>query len=256
MRTVQDWKGLTIQLGESVGGVWAFAEPSAGLVRGGVAPWPAPEVIQKLYKSRQQHAFRGEDLDCVTSHFGHYTDLQSVHSEDAITWNVFGPVAHAGADVRSAFFRELLSLMGMIDESRSVEICLWRRVPHPDTLVPGGPELDFLIQTADTVIFGEAKWRSSVGSGQGVNRDKDQITLRREFLEKFGPRVFEGVTRFIILGASWEDPVLEDRDSVIPGAELYCRNLRWEALCNLSSHPARAELQAYYAWKVAHSQPA
>ena len=38
MRTVQDWKGLTIQLGESVGGVRAFAEPSAGLVRGGVAP--------------------------------------------------------------------------------------------------------------------------------------------------------------------------------------------------------------------------
>ena len=106
------------------------------------------------------------------------------------------------------------------------------------------------------MIFGEAKWRSSVGSGQGVNRDKDQITLRREFLEKFGPRVFEGVTRFIILGASWENPVLEDRDSVIPGPELYCRDLRWEALCNLSSHPARAELQAYYAWKVAHSQPA
>ena len=156
----------------------------------------------------------------MTSQLGYYTDLQSVHSEDAITWNVFGPVAHAGPDVRSAFFRELLSLMGMVDESGPVEICLWRRIPHPDTLVPGGPELDFLIQTADTVIFGEAKWRSSVGSGQGVNRDKDQITLRREFLEKFGSKVFKGVTRFVILGASWEDPVLEDSDSEIPGAEL------------------------------------
>ena len=30
-------------------------------------------------------------------------------------------------------------------------------------------------------IIGEAKWLSSVGSAQGVNRDKDQIILRREF---------------------------------------------------------------------------
>ena len=161
MKTVEDWRGRTIQLGESGGGVRAFEEPDGGLVRGAVAPWPAPEIVQKLYKSRQERAYSGEDLELLTSHLGYYTDLQSVHSEDAITWNVFGPVAHAGADVRSAFFRELLSLMGMVDESRSVEICLWRRVPHPDTLTPGGPEMDFLIQTTDTVILGEAKWRSS-----------------------------------------------------------------------------------------------
>ena len=163
MRTVQDWKGLTIQLGESVGGVRAFAEPSAGLVRGGVAPWPAPEVIQKLYKSRQQRAFRGEDLDCVTSHFGHYTDLQSVHSEDAITWHVFGPVAHAGADVRSAFFRELLSLMGMVDESRSVEICLWRRRRrHP---APGAPRVTCGTRSITRNDEAPGRARSAHGTG-------------------------------------------------------------------------------------------
>ena len=78
--------------------------------------------------------------------------------------------------------------------------------------------------------------------------------MLREFLEKFGARIFKGVKRFVILGASWEDPVLADSDSAISGAELYCRDLRWEALCRLSSHPASAELEAYYSWKVAHSQ--
>jgi len=32
-----------------------------------------------------------------------------------------------------------------------VEIFLWRRVPHPDTLVPGGPEIDIGISTANAL---------------------------------------------------------------------------------------------------------
>ena len=30
---------------------------------------------------------------------------------------------------------------------------------HPDTLVPGGPEIDFGVQTDDLILAGEAKWR-------------------------------------------------------------------------------------------------
>ena len=46
-----------------------------------------------------------------------------------------------------------------------------RGIPHPDTLVPGGPEIDFGIQTADTLILGEAKWLSGVGRLQGVAKE-------------------------------------------------------------------------------------
>ena len=49
--------------------------------------WPTPEITQKFYASRQQSAFRGDDLGAVVEHLGYYCDLQSLHSEDAITWN-------------------------------------------------------------------------------------------------------------------------------------------------------------------------
>jgi hypothetical protein len=60
---------------------------------------------------------------------------------------------------------------------------------HPDTLVSGGPEIDFGIHTDDVFLLGEAKWRSPLGEAQGVHRDKDQLTLRREFCQKYGPRL-------------------------------------------------------------------
>ena len=40
-------------------------------------------------------------------------------------------------------------------------------------------EIDFGIVTDEVFLLGEAEWGSSVGSTQGRNRDKDQITFRR-----------------------------------------------------------------------------
>ena len=106
MREIEDWLGSPIQLAESKGGVLAFVDPFGGLLRGQVSPWPPPSVVQKLYQSRQESAFSGPDGAAVTSSLGFYSDLQSVHSEDAITWSVFGPVAHASPEVRSRFVAE------------------------------------------------------------------------------------------------------------------------------------------------------
>jgi hypothetical protein len=36
--------------------------------------------------------------------------------------------------------------------------------------VPGGPEIDFGIQTDALFLLGEAKWRSRVGAFQGAKR--------------------------------------------------------------------------------------
>ena len=57
-----------------------------------------------------------------------------------------------------------------------------RRIPHPDSLVPGGPEIDAGIISRNSVLFIEAKWQSQVGDKQGKEKDKDQIQLRGEFL--------------------------------------------------------------------------
>jgi len=137
----------------------------------GVIPWPPPELIQKVYQSRQVRAYLGSELATAKAKLGFYSDLQSLHSEDAVTWSVFGPVAYASPSIRSAFVRELLALIDVRGSSSDASVWLWRRIPHPDDLVPGGPEIDFGIQTGDVFLLGEAKWRSPVAAAQGVSRD-------------------------------------------------------------------------------------
>ena len=63
------------------------------------------------------------------------------------------------------------------------EVFLWRRIPHPETLVSGGPEIDIGIITDNSIILCEAKWQSKVSTAQGIKKDKDQIQLRGEFLK-------------------------------------------------------------------------
>ena len=82
-----DWNGRAIPVARSKGGVKAVSHPYDNLIRTGFTAWPPPEIVQKLYKSRQSRAFDGKDLDVATSGLGYYCDLQSLHSEDA---NVVG----------------------------------------------------------------------------------------------------------------------------------------------------------------------
>lgn len=136
--------------------------------RGEVIPWPPPELVQKFYQSYQARAYSGADATAVTRELGYYSDLQSLHSEDVLTWSFFGPIVYSPPDVRARYIESLLRLV---------------RVPHPDTLVPGGPEVDFGIQTPTVFLLGEAKWRNKVAGRQGVAKDKSHLTLRREFWE-------------------------------------------------------------------------
>ena len=163
MRKVEDWLGRPIDLAESKSGVLAFVDPFGGLLRGDVTPWPPASVVQKLYSTRD---FSGPDGTAVASSLGGYSDLQSVNSEDAITWSVFGPVAHSPPEVRKRFVAELFQAAEIQVTPGPATISLWRRIPHPETLGLGGPELDVMIQTPYAVVFVEAKWGSSVGVGQ------------------------------------------------------------------------------------------
>src|SRR5690348_140163 len=106
---IQNWNHETITVAKSAGGVLAAANPWDNVIRTGVRPWPAAELIQKIYQSRQVRAFSGEDHALATATLGFYSDLQSLHSEDAITWSVFGPVIYATAEVREAFVGDLLN---------------------------------------------------------------------------------------------------------------------------------------------------
>jgi hypothetical protein len=255
MARIQDWRGRTIEVATSAGGVRAVVDPWDNVIRTGVQPWPPPELIQKLYQSRQARAYSRGEYELATASLGFYSDLQSIHSEDAITWSVFGPVVYAVDSVRKAFVSELLEsidVQGSTDRSR---VWLWRRLPHPDTLVPGGPEIDVGIQTDDTFVLVEAKWRSSVGARQGANRDKDQVTLRREFCEKYGRRVLPAVRHFVVLGVSWNGRMIADAKTESDGVALYARDTTWKRLSEIRSHPCHEEVRDYLQWKIDHSHP-
>src|SRR5690242_16328138 len=116
-----------------------------------------------------------------------------MNSEDAITWSYFGPFLAESPSSRADFLNWLLEHVGLGDYATSevCEIDLWRRIPHPDPpFVPGGPELDVVLDGDAAVVFCEAKWRSKEDTKQGRSGTKTQMQLRRDFLGTIGPRVY------------------------------------------------------------------
>lgn len=249
--TVKDWWN-EIELVESSGGVRAAVNPWDGVVHGGVDPWPPPELVQKLYKSNHAAAFVGTG-SAATRFLGYYSDLQSVHSEDAVTWSLFGPIAYADSTVRANFTTQLLELLGIRRSVSIARLWLWRRLPHPDTRVSGGPEIDFGIQTTDTLILGESKWRSGFGARQGASRDKDQIQLRVEYCLKHGSEVFPHVTQFIVLAVGRGSKLLSDEHRALGGGKVLMHETTWEKLGGLTANPFANEFRAQLAWRNKYS---
>ncbi|MCX5677280.1 MAG: hypothetical protein NTX87_20025 [Planctomycetota bacterium] len=246
-----NWKGDDIQVARSKGGVLTTAHPFDNLIRPAGAGWPPAEVVQKLYKSRQERCFDGLDACAATSGLGFYCDLQSLHSEDAITWSVFGTLTGLEKEQTEKWVADLLALLDLDKISpRDAHIYLWRRTPHPDTIVPGGPEIDFGIMTDNGVLLGEAKWLSGIGQQQGKDKDKDQVQLRGEFLKEFGCSVYAPREHFavVVVGLAV--------DSIAPTVPhgIAFRIATWQAVCSLPSHPHLKEVQQYYIWKEQHTR--
>jgi len=248
---MRNWNQQEVEILTSKGGVIALANPYENLVTTGIVPWPPSEVVQKLYQSYQARAFVEDQKEILTKFNGYYSDLQSIHSEDAITWSVFGTVAHSPNEIRNKFVSSLFQSIDIktepIDNS---EIFLWRRIPHPDTLVSGGPEIDFGILIKDTLLLGEAKWKSSVGIAQGKNKDKNQIQLRIEFLQKYAPKLYPGVKRYVVLGVGLKNDVTENYSD----KAVKCIGTTWSDICSLETHPNHDELLKYLAWKIGNTK--
>jgi hypothetical protein len=156
--------------------------------------------------------------------------------------------------VRAQFCADLIAqVIGSRLAETPAHLWLWRRLPHPDTLVPGGPEIDFGIHTGDTLILGEAKWRSRVASGQGKEGMKDQIRLRAEFCEKFGSRFYPGISKFIVLLVSSEGRTLTEEHYSFSTLRLTVSEATWADLGAIASNPWRAEFLRHLHWRSQHS---
>lgn len=257
MHAIRDWNDREIAIAESAGGVRAVVHFSDNLVRSGVVPWPPGEVLQKLYKSNHQDSYFGADRVAVTQVLSFYSDLQSLHSEDAITWSVFGPLVYGTIADRCRFVQSLLHLIKIpVERVDQASVWLWRRVPHPDTLVSGGPEIDFGIYCNGTIILGESKWRGSkFVTGQGKAKNKDQLLLRQDFLQKHAASMCEPVNHLVILALSWRGSLLMKTDIPVSQCTMCLRDLTWDSLITGTEHPNKDELLRYLKWKIDNSKP-
>lgn len=100
------------------------------------------------------------------------------------------------------------------------------------------------------VVYVEAKWRSPEGRRQGVRRDKTQMQMRREFLERYG-RTLYGDRTFVVLSVS----TTGDIEATVPAdsATVATRALTWGDLAAFLEHPQQEEFARYLAWKTAIS---
>lgn len=255
---ITDWNGREVEAAQSRGGVLALANFSDNLLRDNSRLWPRAAVVQKLHESKAGAHFDAKARTILTRKLGYYCDLQSLHSEDAITWSIFGTLASAPEADRVKCFNWLLKVLRLSGKNSRCSISLWRRVPHPDKPIAagGGPELDFLLQGDECAVFGEAKWRSSEALQQGVSKHKGQQQLRYEFLQKYGGRVF-GRKNFLVLNVvlhqkktpeAFEEWFLAGSGGSKAG-NVIMRTIHWATICENPHHPKAEEVRRYYNWK-------
>jgi len=238
---IKNWNNADIEIVESNGGVKATLNPYDNLIKTNISPWPPTEILQKLYQSNHQNSFKNS----IDRYLGYYTDIQSLNSEDAMTWSYFGTLSYAETNIKVEFLSKLLKLLKLnVDCSiKDVNISLWRRIPHPDTLVSGGPEIDFIIQSEKVLLLGEAKWLSGISINQGKKKDKDQIELRDDFLKKYSRRIFPDLDTSNVLCLSFN-----------PSNHQSALNLTWHDLIYAKIHPLSDELIRYYEWKKSNNK--
>lgn len=243
MPTMRDWNDKEIQIARSRGGKVSVCNYEDNLVIPSPSIWPHPDIIKKLYKSDHSKDFDSTSLEALSARLGFYCDLQSLRSEDAITWSIFGTLNYFPKEMQVLFVNSLLETIGKNPTVTDCLIQLWTKIAHPDTLVSGGPELDFQIIGDNVVIFGECKWTAKVAEKQGKQKNKNQLQLRKEYLEKYGKQIFPNVSRQLVLVVGLTKPQI-----------LVCPTITWEEVCNNTQHPLKEEISRYYHWKKEFGQ--
>jgi hypothetical protein len=255
LHNIEHWSGEgSIAVAESKSGVLVTINPHDNLVTTGVAPWPTPEILQKLYASDRFKGKTPEDDAAARETLGHFSNLQSLNSEDAVTWSVIGPVMYGPPALKQHFADRLLTRLDL-PTSSSVALWLWRRIPHPEKPASiGGPEIDFGLLTDRCAVFGEAKWNSGLGRGQGVKGDRSQLDLRAAYCARMGTKTIPGIQHWAVLGVGRSADVFSASGQLPIGCEAVGRhNLTWQEIVNCLPTELTTEVRQYLHWKELHS---
>jgi hypothetical protein len=240
---MNNWKDKEIQIARSRGGKISVLNYEDNLIIPSCSVWPHPDFLKKLYRSNHSKDFDQSALEALSAKLGFYCDLQSLRSEDAITWSIFGTLHYFSKNLQVQFVNSLLKTIGEEPNVTDCHIQLWTRIAHPDTLVSGGPELDFQIIGNNVVILGECKWTSKIAESQGKQKNKNQLQLRKEYLEKYGKHIFPNISRQLVLIVGLTKPQNPS-----------CPSITWEEICNKTQHPFKEEISLYYHWKKQFGQ--
>lgn len=195
---------------------------------------PPIEVVSKVVKSNHIKDFSDENKIKLEEKYGYYSDLQSINSEDAITWSYFGYISKFNDDIRLDFFNEFLSLIGCEKDSYC-EIKLWQRLPHPETFVSGGPEVDVILIGKKKFIIIECKFNSSIGKNQGVSKNLDQMEIRNKWIDEIGKKLYpQHSINLVFVGKE---------------KKANYQSITWTDLANFENIPHQNEFKKYLASK-------
>jgi hypothetical protein len=184
----------------------------------------------KIVKSNHLKDFDEMFHKPLTAEFGFYTDLLSIKSEDAITWSLFGYISYMEQNVIDSFYNEFLSKLDFQKDSNCI-IKLWQRLPHPQTFVSGGPEVDVILMGNKYCILIECKWSSGIGKNQGVDKNLDQIQIRNMWKDGIGKRIYPNHNIVVVFVANHKHPDI--------------KSITWEELSTFDSLPHKDDFRQY-----------
>jgi hypothetical protein len=255
---INDWNERPIETEATSGGTVLIADVVDALMRPIAGIWPPPALVMQLGDGESRRYPFGDELrEQVSRRLGHYCALQSINSEDALTWNFFGTLMYGPEEHRVGALNWMCELLDLPPEWQANTRCaidLWRRIPHPYYPGTDGPELDAVLAGDRCVVFVEAKWLSPEGIGRGPDGSQvGQMHLRQHFFEKWGAGIYGDIGK-LVLGVGLTGQMTPDAG---PGeSAVAVRSLTWAQLSGYDGHPNGDEFARYLAWKTENAPEA
>ena len=241
-----------VTLAESKSGVRATVTPRDNLVYPADGPWPPAELGKKLCGSAWTGA-TPEDDRAPRQTERSYCALQSLNSEDAVTYSVFGTLSRMPRSEKREVFGRMFASLGLPLAVDEPQVRFWTRVPHPDkpSAVTSGPELDVSIYAGDTLVIGEAKWNSKIDIKQGTSKERDQITLRVAHAKRLLREVHSQVQNVMVLAIG---RTIESLGKIANDPEIPVRRITWDEIVAWFPPSMQAEFQDYFRWRDLYAQ--
>ena len=158
-------------------------------------------------------------------------------------------------EVRVGFIREFLELIDVPCEKFKASVWLWRRLPHPETLVPGAVQTDFGVQT-DTcsssvkVNGSQRPLGTRVFAATRVNSPSLQ-SLR----DVRPPSAADLQSLREVLGLSPNGGLLQTNDAIVDGVAFIGTTPTWDSVIGLAPR-TRSRGTTELTWKRHNSREA